>query len=100
MVDKLFETGRESGLPMQFRIFDKKVLLPLEQLLHAVTAETGDKMSEQEIHEKAMAGGCLTRRSCSTTPRWRAGSRAYAPSCRRTRPVQTRHVSGRSDSRR
>jgi len=56
MVDKLFEAGRESGLPMQFRIFDKKVLLPLEQLPHAVTAETGEKMSEQEIHEKAMAG--------------------------------------------
>jgi len=31
MVDKLFEAGRESGLPMQFCIFDKKVLLPLEQ---------------------------------------------------------------------
>jgi hypothetical protein len=31
------------------------MLLPLEQLPHAVTAETGEKISEQEIHEKAMA---------------------------------------------
>jgi len=56
MVDKLFEAGREKGVAMQFRIFDKKMLLPLEQLPHAVKGETGEEISEQAIRERAMEG--------------------------------------------
>ena len=41
---------------MQFRIFDKKMLLPLEQLPHAVKGETGEEISEQAIRERAMEG--------------------------------------------
>jgi hypothetical protein len=56
MVDKLFEAGREKGVAVQFRIFDKKMLLSLEQLPHAVKGETGEEISEQAIRERAMEG--------------------------------------------
>ena len=41
-VDKWFEAGRASGLLMQFRLFDKKVLIPVGQLPEAVACETGE----------------------------------------------------------
>ncbi len=79
IVDKLFEAGRESGLPMQFRIFDRKVLLPLEQLPQAVTAESGEKISVQEIREKALAGWFPLRNGAG----WEGGEEGaplYVPS--------------------
>jgi hypothetical protein len=54
MIDKLFEAGRTSGAQVQFRIFDKRVLLPLRQLLDAASGAAGQTISEAEL--RIMAG--------------------------------------------
>jgi len=52
-VDKLFEVGKTTGMPLQFSIFDKRVLLPVSQLPGAVMGETGEAISEEEIRAQA-----------------------------------------------
>src|SRR2546422_8754072 len=53
-VDRMFELGRTTGAQVQFRIFDRNVLLPLPQLLDAVSHEAGQTISEAEL--RIMAG--------------------------------------------
>src|SRR2546422_10886766 len=53
-VDRMFELGRTTGAQVQFRIFDRNVLLPLPQLLDAVSHEAGQTISEAEL--RVMAG--------------------------------------------
>ena len=69
VVDKLFEAGRASGSPMQFRLFDKRVLLPLGQLPEAVAREAGDTVSEGDLHALAAEGGSL----CCPVPALKSG---------------------------
>jgi hypothetical protein len=54
LVDRLFEVGRTSGAQVQFRIFDKRVLPPLPQLLDAASHAAGQTISEAEL--RIMAG--------------------------------------------
>jgi hypothetical protein len=56
LVDRMFEEGQKTGLPMQFAIFDKRILLPLALLAHAVAQETGETMSEDELRGRAADG--------------------------------------------
>ena len=53
-VDRMFEIGRTTGAQVRFRIFDRNVLLPLPQLLDAVSHEAGQTISEAEL--RIMAG--------------------------------------------
>jgi predicted nucleic acid-binding Zn ribbon protein len=53
-IDRMFEAGRPSGTQIQFRIFDKSVLLPLPQLLDAASHAAGQTLSETEL--RFMAG--------------------------------------------
>jgi hypothetical protein len=56
MVDKMFEAGRATGVPMAWGLFDKRVLLPLEQLPDAVQGETGEAVSTSDLERHAAAG--------------------------------------------
>ena len=54
-VDRMFEVGRSCNL-LQFAIFDRRVLLPLAQLPHALARETGEGVSEEELRMRAGKG--------------------------------------------
>ena len=51
-IEKMYEAGISS-----FGIFDRRILLPVEQVAMAVEAETRAKVSESDLHEFA-ADGC------------------------------------------
>lgn len=55
-VDSLYEMLQRAGVPVGFSLFDKRVLLPLCQLIEAVHSETGQPISERTLREKAAAG--------------------------------------------
>jgi hypothetical protein len=50
-IEKMYEAGISS-----FGIFDRRILLPVEQVAMAVEAETGAKVSESNLHEFAADG--------------------------------------------
>ncbi len=56
MIDKWYEAGKECGSIIHFGLFDKRALLPVEQLTVALERETGEILTEGEIHTKASAG--------------------------------------------
>src|SRR5215469_10760024 len=56
MVDKMFEAGKATGVMMSFGLFDKRLLLPLEQLPDAVEKETGEAVTASDLERFAAAG--------------------------------------------
>lgn len=55
-IDKWYEAGKVTGSPIHFGLFDKRALLPVGQLPGALERETGEILTEEEIHTKAAAG--------------------------------------------
>jgi hypothetical protein len=55
-VDALFEAGRTSGLPVQFRVFDRGVLLPVARLGETIARETGESIPAEQLLAKAEDG--------------------------------------------
>jgi hypothetical protein len=56
MVDRMFEAGRVTGVPISWGLFDKRRLLPLEQLPDAIEGETGEAVSASDLGRHAAAG--------------------------------------------
>lgn len=56
MVDKMFEAGKATGVMMSWGLFDKRLLLPLEQLPDAVEKETSEKVTTRELERLVAAG--------------------------------------------
>lgn len=55
-IDKMYEATKDLGCPPPFGIFDKRMLLPLEQLVDAVQTETGEVTTCAFLEAKAKAG--------------------------------------------
>lgn len=56
-IDEIYERGKASGLgPPQWRLFDKRVLLPLSWLPDAVKKETNEVIAEDTLRAKAAEG--------------------------------------------
>lgn len=56
MVDKLWEVGQQTGVPLTFSIFDKRVLMPLSSLPDAIKGECGEEISEAGLVAKEAEG--------------------------------------------
>ena len=55
-VDGWFESSQATGVPFMFAIFDKRSLLPFEQLGDAIERETGERVSQPDLERFAAAG--------------------------------------------
>src|SRR5438093_1102117 len=55
-VDKMFDCARETGAPIRFGLFDRRVLLPLDQLLRAVNGDRAAQLTLEDLKGKADAG--------------------------------------------
>lgn len=77
-IDRMFDLGQEHGNAVIFALFDKRVLLPLEQLPHAVEAETAERTTPRDLERMATLGWFpLLTREGSDGER---GAPLYAPS--------------------
>lgn len=56
VVDRWYEAGKEAGGLIQFGVFDKRALLPLNLLSDSVKAETGEDITEADLLAKVEAG--------------------------------------------
>jgi len=56
VVDKWFEASQATGVPFAFGIFDKRSLLPFEQLSDAVESETGERVAQDDLERLATVG--------------------------------------------
>ena len=78
-VDALFEASRVSGIPVQFRLFDRGVLLPVGRLREAVAGETEETISDEQLIVKAGEGWFSILRWSSETSVYE-GVPFYVPS--------------------
>ncbi len=57
MIDQLYEISQQTGCAaVESRVFDKRALLPLEQVPGAVQSETGEAVTVDELRELAVIG--------------------------------------------
>lgn len=79
VVDAWFEVGKDMPCgPVRFAIFDRSTLFPLDQLVSAVTSETGEACTVELLQKKAAEGWfpLLTRPGTSDE----LGAPLYVPS--------------------
>lgn len=55
-IDRLFDIGEQTGNAVQFCLFDKRVLLPVDMLASAVKKETGEEVDVDELRRLAGQG--------------------------------------------
>lgn len=55
-IDSWYEATKEDGGPISFGLLDKRVLVPLPQLLEMVKGETGEDITIEALDAKAKAG--------------------------------------------
>lgn len=56
MVGRIYDVGQATGVPVMWGLFDKTVLLPLEQLPDAVAGETGQVITLDDLQLRAKDG--------------------------------------------
>lgn len=78
-IDKLHEATKGPGGPMLFGLFDKRVLLPLGQLVESVKRETGETATVEVLRAKAEAGW-FTLLEMPGLETGEVGAPLYAPS--------------------